>query len=180
MSTESGGDDAGLSATHVAIVAFGLVLVVFAALSETRPFVFALVWILGPVVAFGSLLQVFRGHTGLKSARTIIFALICSVLAFFSIPLGYLIVDESIGQALRFFGLFAAMVAIAFARFSLEDEPTENERFVPGVDLSGTDPFDVEATDETIDATNVTPGSNHDDPVGDAGDDVESETDVNR
>lgn len=147
MDEEQGSDGYGLAASHLTLAMGGLMFVVFAVIPQTRPFALVVVMFLGPAVAFGSLIQVFRADVGLRSAGGIILALFCGVLGFVAIPLGFIIIDETIAEALQIFGLIAALVAIVFARLSLEEEPTDTDRYVPEIDFDLDE--DVPAVDES-------------------------------
>lgn len=124
----------GISAGFVASIAFGLLLIVLAVIPATRPIVFVLLWVFGPTVAYGTLLQVFRGRIGLQSAAGIVFALVCGFLAFVSIPVGLVVVDETLTRSLQFFGLGASIVAIAASRLSTDTDPTPTDRSLPPLD----------------------------------------------
>ncbi|WP_290813701.1 hypothetical protein [Halovivax sp.] len=124
----------GLSSQHVALAAIGLLAVLFGVLPATRPLVFVAVWLLAPVAAFGSLVLVFRGRFELRSARGIVFAMICGAVAFVTIPLGYAIASPTIGEPVTFFGLLSAIVAVGFAKLSVSSGVSSGDRDVPAVE----------------------------------------------
>lgn len=123
-----------LSENYVVMVAFGLVLVVFAVIPQTRTVALLLLWLLGPGVAYGSLAQVLRGRNDIRSARGLVFALICGFLALVTVPLGFVVVSETLSQSLQFFGYVSAVVAIAFARASVTRKTAAEDRHVPPID----------------------------------------------
>ena len=148
MSDEPETGGGGVSATPATMAAFGIILVIFTVIPQTRPAALLVVWIAGPLVAFGSLVQVFRGTLGLRSTPTIIFALVCAVVGFVTIPLGFVVVSDSLAQVLQFGGFAAAIVAIVFARVAVYDDPTTTDRYVPPVDTDGPDPFVAQANSD--------------------------------
>ena len=116
------------------MVAVGFVLLVFAVVPQTRTLALLVTWALAPIVAYGTLFQVFRGEIGLRSAGGIIFALVCGLLTLVAVPLGFVVVDRSLATGLHVFGVGAAVLAVGFARFSVEREPTSTDRHLPPVE----------------------------------------------
>ena len=131
---ETGSD--GVSSGTMAMVALGLAFAIFVVVPATRPVVLVVLWVLAPVVAYGTLYQVFSGDVDLLSARSIFIALVCGMLAVALIPLGFLVVDETFADGLQFGGFVAALVAIGFARISVTDDVTPSGRYVPPLDPS--------------------------------------------
>lgn len=131
MAGDDGSALSGVTSQHVGLIAFGLVAVLFALLPATRSFVFAGLWLLAPVAAFGSLLQVLRGRSELRSGSGIIFAMICAGVAFVAIPVGSAIASPGVGEPVTFFGFLAAIVAVGFARLSVAEGGSNDERDIP-------------------------------------------------
>ncbi|MFC3960018.1 hypothetical protein [Halovivax cerinus] len=130
VGTEPSPDGAD-GARHVGVAVFAILVVLFALVEGTRPLAFALLWIAAPVVAFGSLLQVIRGSVTLRSGRGLIFSMWCAAVVTVTMPLGALVVERRLGEALTFLGFFAALVAIGFARLSVSESHDERGRDVP-------------------------------------------------
>lgn len=124
----------GIADGRIALAAFGLVLVVFAIIPETRSLALVLLWLLGPAVAYGSIVQVMRGRLDVRSGRGIVFALVCGFFAFVTIFLEFVVVSEPLSQALTFFGLVSAIVAVAFTYVSVNERSPETDRDVPPID----------------------------------------------
>ena len=136
MSSDEDAGGPSVSGQQIALVGLGLMLVTFAVIPEFRPLVFVVGWLLGPIVAFGALVQVFRGVYGLRSAKGITFALLCGSIAFVVIPLGFVVVPTRLSDALQFGGFLAALCAVGFAKLALTEKTVLSDRDVPPVDDS--------------------------------------------
>ncbi|AGB16082.1 hypothetical protein Halru_1474 [Halovivax ruber XH-70] len=108
-----------IGSRHLALLVFALMVVLFSLIDGTRPIAIGLLWIVAPVAAFGTLVQVIRGSVSLRSGRGLIFSMWCAAVATIAIPLGALVVDPDIGSALTFLGFLSALIAAGFARLSV-------------------------------------------------------------
>lgn len=119
-----------IGSRHLALLVFALMVVLFSLIDGTRPIAIGLLWIVAPVAAFGTLLQVIRGSVSLRSGRGLIFSMWCAAVATIAIPLGALVVAPDIGSALSFLGFLSALLAAGFARLSVT-APIEVSRELP-------------------------------------------------
>ena len=136
MSSDEDGGGPSVSGQQIALVGLGLILVMFAVIPEYRPLVFLVGWLLGPVAAFGALVQVFRGVYDLRSAKGITLSLLCGSIAFIAIPLGFVVVPTQLSDALQFGGFLAALCAVGFAKLALTEKTVLSDRDVPPIDES--------------------------------------------
>ncbi|WP_254862726.1 hypothetical protein [Halovivax gelatinilyticus] len=149
MSGDDSGARSNVSAGHIGLLVFTIVATIFALLSQTRPVVFAVLWIGAPVVAFGTLVRVFRGNDEIRSARGLLFAMICGVLTVAAIPLGFAIVAETIADAIALFGFITALLAIGIARLSVTEPHADGDRDIPTPEaLAEYEPFEPADSDE--------------------------------
>ena len=129
--SENASESADRRPEHVVLLVVGFAAIVFVALSPTRPFVLAGVWILTPLVVFGTLIQVFRGRVELQSAAMLTFAMAVAGVVVIAIPLGYLVVSPTLADGLAATGFVGALVAIGFARLSITVRGSDSARDVP-------------------------------------------------
>ena len=129
--SENADGSADRRSEHVVLLVVGFAAIVFVALAPTRPFVLAGLWILTPVVVFGTLVQVFRGAVELRSAAMLTFAMAVSGVVVITIPLGYLVVSPTLADGLAATGFVGALVATGFARLSITVQDPDRSRDVP-------------------------------------------------
>jgi len=141
-----------IGSRHLAILVFALMVVLFSLIDGTRPIAIGLLWIVAPVAAFGTLVQVIRGSVSLRSGRGLIFSMWCAAVATIAIPLGALVVDPDIGSALTFLGFLSALLAAGFSRLSVS-APIDVSREVPPEQTFATegDPLAPESADTPAD-----------------------------
>ena len=155
--SENAGGSADRRSEHVVLLVVGFAAIVFVALAPTRPFVLAGLWILTPVVVFGTLAQVFRGSVELRSAAMLTFAMAVSGVVVITIPLGYLVVSPTLADGLAATGFVGALVATGFARLSIMVQDPDGSRDVPPLEALP-DSLQTETTgghgvEEPIDST---------------------------
>ena len=131
MSNTGSSDGSAMQTRHVVVLAFGILAVLFALIPQTRSLAFVLLWILAPIVTFGTLVQVVRGGVDLRSGRGLLFAMWCSAIAIAVIPLGILVDSPAVAEGLTFLGLFAAILGIGFAQLSVTPVSETGDREIP-------------------------------------------------
>lgn len=119
------------STRNVGLFVFGVIVTIFVLLPETRSAALVLLWFVAPLVAFGTLAQVIRGTHELRSGRGLIFGMACAVLAVGSLPLGLAVASSTLADALSFFGITTALVAVGIARLSVVESTPGPARDIP-------------------------------------------------
>lgn len=116
---------------YVTLLVVGLVAVLFMLIPATRQLALGGLWIGAPAIAFGTLLNVFRGARDIRSGRGIIFAMVCAAVTVVAIPFGTLAQSSSFGKAFSLLGFVTGVMAILVSRLATSTDVDSESRDIP-------------------------------------------------